>query len=91
MVGGGLHEGGGSTIYSYIFERGWLKGNSVQRNGGGLHERVRYVLVQVTSNRYLEPVDPIMSHYVSKDTPPAQISPYYMDNRNPQKFFMSGE
>lgn len=44
----------------------------------------------VTSNRYLEPVDPIMSHYVSKDTPAAQISPYYMDNKNPQKFFMSG-
>ena len=38
VVGGDLHEGGGSTIYSFIFERGWLKGNSVQRHGGGLLE-----------------------------------------------------
>ena len=28
-----LYEGGGSTIYSLIFEMGWLKGNSVQRQG----------------------------------------------------------
>ena len=46
VIGGGLHEGGGSLI----LERGWLKGNSVQRHkgaaykyGGGLHERVRYI------------------------------------------------
>ena len=46
MVGGGLHEGRWlSYIYSFIFERGWLKGNSVVRHGGGgqggggLHER----------------------------------------------------
>ena len=25
VVGGGLHEGGDSTIYSFIFERGWLR------------------------------------------------------------------
>ena len=42
-------KGGGSTIYSFIFERVWLKRNSVQRHwgglyegGGGLHERVGY-------------------------------------------------
>ena len=33
VLGGGLHEGGGSTIYSFIFERGRLKGNFVQRHG----------------------------------------------------------
>ena len=49
VVGGVLHEGGGSTIYSFILERGWLKRNSVKRyggwltRGGGLHELVRYV------------------------------------------------
>ena len=26
---------GGSNIYSFIFERGWLNGNSVKRHGGG--------------------------------------------------------
>ena len=38
----GLHEGGGSTVYSFIFGRAWLKGNSVQRYGGGLHEGAAY-------------------------------------------------
>ena len=51
VVGGGLHEGGGGSttcIYSCSFEKGWLKGNSIQRHEGGLpergglHERVRY-------------------------------------------------
>ena len=42
MVGGGLHEGGGSAIYSYIFERGWLKGNSFKRHGGGGYEGAAY-------------------------------------------------
>ena len=46
VVRGDLHEGGGSTIhvYSFIFERGWLKENSVQRHGCpvGLHEGAAY-------------------------------------------------
>ena len=41
-VGGGRHEGGGSTIYSFIFERVWLKASSDQRYGGGLHEGAAY-------------------------------------------------
>ena len=44
MVGGGLHEGVWLYYNSLIFERGWLKRNSVQRHEGGvgLHLRVRY-------------------------------------------------
>ena len=34
-----------ALLYIPLFLRGgWLKGNSVQRHGGGLHERVRYIL-----------------------------------------------
>ena len=35
-VGGGLHEGGGVHIYSYIFEMGWLKQNSLKVYGVGV-------------------------------------------------------
>ena len=59
VVGGGLQEkGGGFPIYFFIFERGWLKQNSVKvdaegatykkrgwgglQEGGGLQERIRY-------------------------------------------------
>ena len=42
VVGGGLHKGGDSTIHCFIFEKWWLKGNSVQRHGGGLHEGAAY-------------------------------------------------
>ena len=50
-AGGGLQEGGGFPIYFYIFERGWLKQNSVKvhvygvglQEGGGLQEQIQYV------------------------------------------------
>ena len=31
-------------INSFIFKRGWLKGNSVKVVGGGLHEGIRYLV-----------------------------------------------
>ena len=45
--------GGGSTIYSFMFERGWVKGSSVKRQGGegGVHERV-YGTTQKSTNKF---------------------------------------
>ena len=44
VVRGGLQKGGGFPINFCIFERGWLKQNSVKvpYMGGGLQERIRY-------------------------------------------------
>ena len=53
VVGDGLQEEGVSTIYSFIFERGWLKGKSVNvyrgglQEGGGLQGRIRYKMVYI--------------------------------------------
>ena len=47
VVGGGLQEGRWLSYISLIFERGWLKQNSVQVNEGGLHEGIRHVHVHV--------------------------------------------
>ena len=50
MVEGGLHEGGGFSIYFFIFEKGsglhkilskYNNGGGLQA-GGGLQERIRY-------------------------------------------------
>ena len=43
VVGGGLQEDGGFPIYLVIFERGWLKQNSVKVYGGGWLTRANTV------------------------------------------------